>query len=580
MSSKIQVEMAGDAQSLIKELNQATARIETLEKQFKAAGKESQALKDKLAAAKQEIKDAGTKGDSFAQSMVNGAKKIALAYVGAQGVRAALQLVGAEIDQIEQKQKRSADATRETNASRQSLRFVMPEEMYAKSISDSSEISLATTLPKNVIQQALATAYSSAQGNYDLAKQSVIEASRISPDQPQNIEVMSGAFLDVAKALNIGIKDAVGYVMVSMRDARITDLSKLSSNLPKAITGAKGFGFSDQASAALFTATTANTADFTGEQSRTAAISFAQQIDSFFNMTDKELRKLNLSDRASALRSVRDGSQRVRFLQENKDLGELFLSQMSVEKQAIVPFQQLIRNGGSKMSLDFVNFQKSYTPENLNQIYQYQTSPDVKQGVFAETERAYQNAVNQLQISDQLGAVRSVINENMIQMLKDSGMSNIAERFNVIAQKYQTLTDVPTSEVFDNYVSEITDAASKLVKPSQRVLSFQQNEEGFYSHRYIDYQRPPTQTEAKQAEILLSLLEKLRPLSDEVKLISDRVASPAGQEAVNILEDRLGKILGYMEKASENMSKSSESMSKSAAKNERANAATNRSRNN
>ena len=526
--SKIVVEMSGDEAKLLQSLQRV---IDKQSQVGKEAGKASKKA-----------------NRGFGIDFVRSAKMAVTGLVGAGGVMAALKLIGNEIDQVQSRWKRAGQAVRSIADTRQSLRFVMDKDQFNKAIEDSRQISMNTTVDQGIIQGALATAFSASQGKYGMAREAVETAAKISPDRPENIEMMSGAFLDVAKALNVSIKDAVGYVMVSMRDARITDLSKLSANLPKAITGAKGLGFTDSGSAALFTATTANTADFTGEQSRTASISFAQQLDEFF--------KTNKLD-------VTGGANRIAYLQNNQEMGEKFLSKMSVEKQAVVPFQQLIRDRDSQIAKDFTNFRGSYTRKNLDKTYQYQTSRDLDgQGMVNYAGRSIKNQIKLSQIENPSDALRGILEgpDGMIALFREWGMGALAEKGEELKEKISV--GKATSSVIDSYMDDLTKQLSTLDNPLTVNPKYPKH---WNPKQKIpdDYFVPRLQNvnESKSAERLRGFMKELTLVSGSSRRIETLGAQPALQQPDEKRQEMLTQSADNLNKSSDGLNKASDRMS-------------------
>lgn len=192
----------------------------------------------------------------------------------------------------------------------------------------------------------------SAGGTRESVIDAVRQAARISRDSPQDLDLIVGAAVDLAKAT--GDTDArknLGFLLAAGAESRVAGTRATAVNIPPAVISAVNTVNDDakEASidaAALFASLGSAAGDVRGESTRTAVQSFAVQAREFFT----EGRKVTIPGRGTIQVKPPDdpGTLRGRIaaLQADEKLRKQFLASASFERQFQVPVEQLLTEGG------------------------------------------------------------------------------------------------------------------------------------------------------------------------------------------------------------------------------------------
>lgn len=205
---------------------------------------------------------------------------------------------------------------------------------------DVPRIQEATGFPDQAkLTIGLGSAYS-ASGDKAASLKAVEAAARITRHNPDQLELYSGAALDIMRAS--GQQDAessLGFMLKAGAISRVKDPDKLATNLPKVIAAAANNSNTDddaeaaKLAASLFGVFSREAADPQGEQSRTASIQFLGQVKDFF----EKHKKFDTPDKSPL--------SRIQALQDNAQLRRTFLKNAHGEVAFKAAFENVLTPG-------------------------------------------------------------------------------------------------------------------------------------------------------------------------------------------------------------------------------------------
>ena len=202
-----------------------------------------------------------------------------------------------------------------------------------KVLTGASGIASRLNLDEAAVKSALASTVAAA-GDADLALAITEAAGRFTRD-PSKLPVVAGAIADVRTATGItDPNEALGLLALAQGESRITDPAKFAEAFPKALAGvtAPNVGGTPQAAAGLLAALSKGSADVTGQQSSTAAITLSQKLDAFF---DKQKGGENLNT-----------DQEIQALFKNAELAKQFIESNTFEAGAAGAISKLFLEQG------------------------------------------------------------------------------------------------------------------------------------------------------------------------------------------------------------------------------------------
>ncbi len=486
--SKIVVEMSGDEAKL----------LASLQRVINAQSRVGDTAKKSL-----------NNADRGFKMVIRAAKAFGVALVGSSGVAAAIRVISMEMDQLIQRQKRMKDAQLTLNQSRALLLKTVKTDDREKALAYSKQISADTGVPEEFIARNLATAYSASGGDLEASRASVQTAAQYSAERPEEIDSVSGALLDlskVTKTLDMNVN--LGYLKTVGALSRIVDLNLQATNIPRAVIGAQAFGATAEEAGAMFSSLSNAMADQTGEQSGTALISFTQQMRDFFRESGLANDFLMTKGR------YRTSGEQLQYLQSNPEQALRFLEKASFERKAAGPIEQwlLDRNsvaatGYTKARGDFGD-QAKLAREGAEALKAVLADP-LEQ--VARTNRAVENAVNQLQTLNPLQAFGAIAREGNLNTLRELGMGAIAEQVEKL--KYEFETGVGTTDAIETLRNNIEEQMQQLRHPTVRQIDKSVSDPFAYGTlappQYINVPRNPKVIELQKADVLEKLIEQL-----------------------------------------------------------------------
>lgn len=299
--------------------------------------REIQTLNQELATSSGRFAAFGTKQEAtFSTTAIAAVTQYAAAMIS---VGAATKLITDEME----RQQQLRDSVAGAKASVSETRNVVIRNLGGASdatvqqvLQQNQQLASAINISERYVNLARADALSATGGDLAASLSAVSVASQYLRDKPENISLFTGALTDLAKAT--GTNDAMvnlGFLSTIASQSRVVDPGQQAANIPRSVIGQLSFGATPQEAAALFSALTSGSADFSGATSGTSAIALAEQLSRFEGAGPGTL------------------GQRIRALQQNPDAAQAFLADASFEKISLGPIRQLLLDPNSAISKQF-----------------------------------------------------------------------------------------------------------------------------------------------------------------------------------------------------------------------------------
>jgi hypothetical protein len=379
-----------------------------------------------------------------------------------------------------------------------------PDAEVKGALAAGGEIAGATGLSEVSVNNALADTIS-ATGDVPLSIKLVRRSAQFLPDQPGQVGDFAGALGDLTRVT--GSTDpnvALGLLAQLGPASRIKSMDMTAKNAAPALIGAQAFGGTAQSSGALFAALTTGTADVTGERSRTATISLAQQLE------EASLGKGSF-EKSFAPGELKGSNllERIRTLQGNPALAQKFLDNGSFERTVVGAVTQLLTDPKAKIGEDFnTALSKIGDTESLRKQGEAAT------GIFkfnrlqgtADRTRALQSGLEQLQVRKQSDRLDTIDLEAIRGQLLETGSTAAGAKIAEIIGRIKGSGTVPVSETENIVSSRIQELRHPLATGGTKAA-----QANLYGE---SYERTPTQDENKQAEILERMLELLKKANE------------------------------------------------------------------
>lgn len=363
----IHQKFTGDASQLLKEYQTLTKEVARNEQQLaKLAGEFG------VAGAM------GMKAGSALNSMLRqGADEIKNYTQQWTGLSLVLHSVTAELDEIADKQQRAASTNVSVGSSQADIIRNLPgvssdqKRDFLNQTQDAFAKSQFGDL--NQFNRAVASGLSASSGDMEGTLKAALAGAQLTRDKPEDLDLLVGAALDVAKAS--GTKDAeknLGFMLQVGGESRMTDTKSTAVTVPPAIIAAVNTMKGDRQQTAIdagavFAALGSQGGDVTGKSTSTSVTSLAVQMRDYFEKgTEKTIngRKVRLKPKDDP--GTFEG--RISFLQENEKERKRFLENASFERQFQVPVEQLLTKGSetdaqfrssrSKLSFDDAEYKQ------------------------------------------------------------------------------------------------------------------------------------------------------------------------------------------------------------------------------
>ncbi|MEM6258032.1 MAG: hypothetical protein AAGI37_06925 [Planctomycetota bacterium] len=362
-----------------------------------------------------DLDDAGVSAAGFLRNLRGIAASVGVFVALRQGLRLYMnELEQAKQLQSEVFQTQVTIATAERNL-KENLASASDEEV-GQAIEAAREIAQQRSLPIAQTTDALASALSARGGNLDEAIRLTDLAAQVRPDQPGSLGNISGAIGDIFNAIGAESElEALGFLQTVGTQSRVPSAEQQARTVPAAITGIVSEGFTPQEAGALFAALSVGTADTTGESTRTASINFAQQLNTFFKTAQRDER----------------GASAIEALQQDPQLAQSFLDNLSLEARASAPARALVGDASSSVASGFTSNIEQFGDRGSLIATAEQQIERLNSGQLEATaaiDRDLKSLVDQLNANNLALARVGAIRDNLSEVLRASGSSALAQR--------------------------------------------------------------------------------------------------------------------------------------------------------
>jgi hypothetical protein len=302
---------------------------------------------------------AGQAGHSAMGGIVSQIGTAAAGFVGVGsvigGVATAAALLKAEYDDLKQRQAKAADKQIDLGAAVRGAVFALGEdpslsaEQFTKRL---PEISRETGVSETHLARA-ATDVFSARGDLPAADAlaALTAAARLMPDQPGQLPMLAASGIDLSKGTGQTFEAALGQLLSIGTASRVTSLKGQAENIAPAVIGLGKFGDSPTEAGAIVAAATKGLVDPTGAQSKTSAISLAQQLEAFLPQLGSTMERIAAVQSNDALRAqfLEGASFEKAFLPVARSL--LGSDPETAERRSLASAQQVIVSGDAAEEL-------------------------------------------------------------------------------------------------------------------------------------------------------------------------------------------------------------------------------------
>ncbi|TWT76091.1 hypothetical protein Pla123a_28800 [Posidoniimonas polymericola] len=270
----------------------------------------------------------------------------------------AVQLVRRELNLLREASER-VNATQVGAAqARETLKqniAVLPAAQRTAFLARADKLGSSLGQDQNVIDVALADAFSGSGGNVNAAFSNVRAAAGYNPNSPGNIAVTAGGLSDVSKAtnrvdpaFNLGVLNKVGAA------SRVIDPKKQLLAIPKTMGGLANSEFTYQESGAMFAALSNRLVDPEGNTTRTAALNFGSRLEQFVAEAIKS---------GKVAGNVDTFGERLQAVRSNKSLADDFLGSLGGPIEAQGELEQFVRSSRSPLAMEFSRVKQSLADE-------------------------------------------------------------------------------------------------------------------------------------------------------------------------------------------------------------------------
>ena len=432
-----------------------------------------QKLIDKGVQTGQSLEKAGNKGkDSFQKAgnaLTGGISKAITMITGAGGLLAVVKLVSDEFRNMQEMQTKMADVQVTLDTARQNLIWNMAgqEDKVKGTIESLKKLAAETGVTETTLTSAMATAVSAGGDPQGLGFDAVRAAARLRPSAPEDIPMITGSILDLAKLT--GSQDAMtnaGLLRYVGKEARITDPMAQAMNIPAALIGTGLAGASTQESAALFGTITKQAADPVGRKSGTAAISLAVQMKEFFEgapekaeefqakMDKKRKRKwdADVSEERRAMKfwesvpETEGFGERLDILQQNPTVRKEFLKTASFQAKTGEVVKALISDPESITAKEYKGI-LGRMPTDMSGMAAVAEEAITAQGlsdlnVVSGFGRDFRSMRELVQTVNPFQGLWGQVHKELPETLQAAGMSALGQRISKLGTAFSSYSDV------------------------------------------------------------------------------------------------------------------------------------------
>lgn len=354
------------------------------------------------------------------------------------------------------------------------------------------------------------------------ALEAVEVSARLLPGSAEEGKVFAASMMDVDKILSsrgrpISAEEAGGYLMSIGETARITNPKDIAANLAPAVASAMATGADERGAGALFSAFTSSLADVTGAESKTATVKLSAMLAKFVPEKDSIEKRLGADGGIEEQLIAKGTGQttmegRIKYLQENEEARQIFLSTADIEPGHRAHVEQLLSGEGA-MSQAYEKYYEELPSMQLAAAQFRQKLDVIDASPLQQTAkfgRSVATAREGLQVSDQGAARAGIIRKEYKDLLVDAGLGGLASEMDALGPE---LTD-DSGKVFVEGLKRRSKSLRQGTKPT--VVGV-----GFGGAEVTSPGREPTASDLQKADVLDSLVMTLEESRKQTRLLEE-----------------------------------------------------------
>lgn len=200
------------------------------------------------------------------------------------GMLAVVQQLRAEYDNIVQRQRTAADATKSfeqnlAQAVRNATGIFSAQETKALSLDLATTAGIDPARAASLVGSALTSTGVQNEADARLAIAAAGAAARFAPDLDQmGIEATAGVAASLAKKNKVSPQAAIGFIQRVGTQANVRELDPLVQNVAPGISGLQMLGMNEGQAGSLIATITQMTDDISGKKSTTGAVNFVDSL--------------------------------------------------------------------------------------------------------------------------------------------------------------------------------------------------------------------------------------------------------------------------------------------------------------
>lgn len=351
------------------------------------------------------------------------------------GVAAGIRLASQELETYHRLNKEAADTNVNVGDAQAKLFKNLASSTTAEKVAFSRRIekmqrdSGFQSLPAMLI--AAGEGASASAGNIPATEDALRASLGLTRDEPQDLQALVGAALDINKASGVGdAKKNLGFMMQVGTESRVNGLRNTALSVAPAVATAAKTVTSDQRQAsidagALFAALSNEGVDPTGDTTRNAVQVISGELRTFF----QEGVKVNLPGRRPMLVKPRSDPNtiagRLQVLQNDPRLRKAFMDNANFGRERFrIPFEQLVNKGQTATAFDQARRNLSFDEATYNQMAAELegATPEIALSVG---QKKGAGASQAFEVGQKLESRRSIARDNALKTLeKTTGYSN------------------------------------------------------------------------------------------------------------------------------------------------------------
>lgn len=392
---------------------------------------------------------------------------------------AVVQQLRAEYDNIVQRQRNSADATKtfEQNlaqAVRNATGIFSAEETKAISLDLARTAGIDPARAASLVGSALTSTGVQNDADARLAIAAAGAAARFAPDLDQvGIEATAGVAASLAKKNRVSPEAAIGFIQRVGTQANVRELDPLVQNVAPGISGLQMLGMNEGQAGSLIATVTQLTDDTTGKKSTTGAVNFVDSLRERFR-DDRRFQNADGSfNPMAAIAALQQDSQlRRRFLEGGK-FGDKSFGKASLGEGVVPTAIEAILTGGSDAANQFAGGIGSVgTFAEGRQTYDELTRDIASVTPVSRAQRALEAGTARISATSP-EAISGVLRDNLDKLQQAAGSTSASRRLQQLMFEVQSDFGTSPQGALNTAVSGLSSIREDLLteQQSRRVVT-------------------------------------------------------------------------------------------------------------